>query len=166
MKGLESSPRPLPSSSLLPDRLCCGGSPCAPSTPDTKQMLQLLAVRSLDTKYFCFVVSRRGHHQGGISVDRKHSWKGLENLRPIPSPPPRGTLGGLFQCIPNSRPLVPGAGLTSPHPVNTPEASHQPGDQRRAAHMGEAVPAPEPKSEMRGHTTNRGRLPQAPSTAA
>ena len=70
-------------------------------------------------------------------MDRKHGWKGLENLRPTPSPPPRGTLGGLFQCIPNSRPLVPGAGLTSPHPVNTPEASHQPGDQRRAARMGE-----------------------------
>lgn len=34
-------------------------------------------------KYFCFVVSQRGHHQGGISVDRKHTrLEGLENLGP------------------------------------------------------------------------------------
>lgn len=57
MKGLASSPEPLPASSLYPPASACEGSPFTHSTPDTKQRLQPLAVRSLDTKYFCFVVS-------------------------------------------------------------------------------------------------------------
>lgn len=57
VKGLESSPRPLPSLPSYPPASAGEGSPFTSSTPDTKQRLQPLAVRSLDTKYFCFVVS-------------------------------------------------------------------------------------------------------------
>lgn len=59
LKGLESSPMPSPPSPSAPCHLCWGGRglPLSPSTPDTMPEPQPLTVRSLDTKYFRFVVS-------------------------------------------------------------------------------------------------------------